>query len=105
MSLVVKTEELLIWVGGVKAAEAIVGLASSAAGKVRVLSFVPLQLDPNFEEIVEKAQDVAVAALLGDRAVRRSAVVEKLKWVFDELAFPRAMTAVGKIWREARLEN
>ncbi|KAM0968411.1 hypothetical protein ACFX2J_016674 [Malus domestica] len=59
----VKTEELLIWVGGVKAAEAIVGLASSAAGRVRVLSFVPLQLDPNFEEIVEKAQNVGVAAL------------------------------------------
>lgn len=100
-----KTEELLLWVRGIEATEAIVGLTISAAGKVRVLSFVPLKLDPPFEEIVEKAQDIALAALRCNGAVWRSTVMEKLEWVFDELAFPRTMAAVGKSWRGARFEN
>lgn len=48
-----KAEELLEWVGGIEAAEPISCFAVSAARKVGVLSFVPLELDPQLEEIVE----------------------------------------------------
>lgn len=61
----VKANELLFWVGGVEATDTVSGLAIFAAREVSVLSFVPLEFDPNAaEEFVEVAQDVVLAALV-----------------------------------------
>lgn len=64
-ALGVKAYELLIWVGGIEATNSILGLASFAAQKVSVLSFVPLNLETETnQQVVEETQNVALAALL-----------------------------------------
>jgi hypothetical protein len=46
------------------------------------------------QECIEVAQDVTLAALIRDDLFIGATSLEKLKWVLDELAFPRAMQAI-----------
>jgi len=57
-----------------------IGLASLAFGEVIVLIFIPLHLNPPFQKIVNKPQNVALAALFGDLALSRSTIVYKVEW-------------------------
>lgn len=72
------------------------------------MCFVPLNLDPySSEKFVEEAKDITLAAMfrVRSRVVHRSAVLEDLTWVLDELAFPGAVAAIWQSWRGAWLEE
>jgi hypothetical protein len=103
----VKAHELLFWVGGIEATDSILSLASFAARKVSVLSFVPLNLKTETDQkVVEEPQNVALAALLRDGMLRgATTAMEQLNWVLDELAFPSAMAAVWESRRGTGSEN
>lgn len=72
------------------------------------MSFVtPLEFDPHCEHLVEVTEDIAFAGRFGvrSRVVGGSAGCEEIDWVFDELAMPGAVAAIGERGRGTGLEE
>lgn len=70
LSLRRETDEVLTRVGRVKPTDSVLDPTVSAFSKVRVLRLVPFHFkSESGEEVLEEAQEIPLAALLGQRPV------------------------------------